>query len=451
MQVYFVLNLIQRFTMKKTICNILFSFYFLTGTFPQTDSNIVALPRCIEAALSYNPIIKEAGNNVSVSSTGIRLAQSGRYPLVSFGASGGLSDEYRQEDNLKTGAVEAAASQLLWQYGKITSSVEQATFISEASRAAFETRKQEVIIAVKTTYFTCLLQQQLYHISQDNVAKANLFLEYARERYKAGAGRKSDVLKAESDLAEARFECSSYKNALKQAQNELAMLTGFEVYQLLFLDDSPLSTPVNTFQYQTDSLIGIILSQYPELQEVKELRSAQMAKIEQVKADLYPRLAVSAGYNWNYNPVLRKRDGWYSVLSLRWDIFNGNEKHYRIQTERIKKDIYDNRAEDLKNFLIKEVNNGIISIKEAEDQIMLTNSIMKTTSENLEMAEAQYLAGTGSLLELADARITNLSTKQKNIQATVAYLIALASIERLTGYDLNLSVKSNGCSIKLVN
>jgi outer membrane protein TolC len=58
---------------------------------------------------------------------------------------------------------------------------------------------------------------------------------------------------------------------------------------------------------------------------------------------------------------------------------------------------------------------------------------MKTTSENLEIAKAQYKSDTGSMLELTDARIFDLLAKQKNIQAITSYKIALANLERLTG------------------
>jgi len=81
--------------------------------------------------------------------------------------------------------------------------------------------------------------------------------------------------------------------------------------------------------------------------------------------------------------------------------------------------------------LFKEVSNRLIALKEADNQIALSFSLMATTAENLEIAQAQYKAGTGSMLELADARINDLSAKQKNIQAIAAYQIAMANLERL--------------------
>jgi outer membrane protein TolC len=56
---------------------------------------------------------------------------------------------------------------------------------------------------------------------------------------------------------------------------------------------------------------------------------------------------------------------------------------------------------------------------------------MITTSENLESAKAQYQSGTASMLELTDARITDLIAKQNNIKAIARYRMAMANLERL--------------------
>jgi outer membrane protein TolC len=97
-----------------------------------------------------------------------------------------------------------------------------------------------------------------------------------------------------------------------------------------------------------------------------------------------------------------------------------------------KKVIYENRKDEVKDFLAKELNNRLINLREAESQIKLTDKMIKSTSENLEIVKAQYNAGTGSMLELTDARINDLNAREKNIRAITAYRIARVILERLT-------------------
>lgn len=420
--------------MKKTIY-ILIAFYVHISwqAMAQSESTIVTLNQCIDAALMNNPSIKQSENETSISNLGIKMAQSGLYPAASVEGSGGFSDQYQLGNDYKYGAARLTIDQLLWQKGKVKSSIEQARFLKEVSNASLEARKQEIIVSVKKIYYTCLQQNQLYLVAKDNVSKTELFLEYSRERYKIGNGRKSDVLKAESDLAEAEFEKDSYKNSLKQSLNELSMLTGLSANNLSLLADTWQVDNLGTYTKQVDSLFSIAFQNYPELQMINNLELSQQAKIQETIAEFYPRIGASAGYDWSYNPIIQRQNSWYTAITLRWNIFNGNEKHYKLQSEKIRKINYENQVDEMKKFLIKEVSNCLISIREAESQISLTTKLIKTTSENLEIAKSQFKVGTGSMLELTDARVKDLSAKQKNIQAITAFKIALSNLERLTG------------------
>jgi outer membrane protein TolC len=419
--------------MKKKIWTSIFCTLLLPGAFAQTGVQSVTLNQCIDSALIYNPFIKESVNETIISELAVKTARSGLYPVISADFSGGYSNQSKLGNDCRTGNGTISVDQVLWQNGKVKSSIDQARYNQNAADLTLDARKLDIILSVKTNYFNCLLQNKLYQIAIENVSKANLFLDYANERYKVGAGRKSDVLKAESNLAEAEFERDTYLNSLAQAQNELGMLTGFSPDRLSMLENRWSNDQLIGSGQHADSLSAIAFHNYPELLVINNLQLSQQAKIRKVNAELYPRLGFNGGYNWSYNPVLSQQKGWYSVLTLRWQIFNGNEFRYRIQIEKTRKTIYDNQEAEIKTFLIKEIRNRIISVNSAESQIRLTDRLMKTTSENLEIAKAQYKSGTGSMLELTDARMFDLLAKQKNIQAITSYQIALANLERLTG------------------
>lgn len=399
----------------------------------QLKSQEVTLEQFIEAALLNNPAMKLAENESSIAELEIKKASSRRFASVNIETSGGLSEQLSLDNDYTSGYAKLSADQLIWQNKSVISSIEQARYAGAASKSMYEARKQEIIISVKTVFFTCQQQYQLYKISRENVARAEVFLEYARDRYYVGFGRKSDILKAESDLAEAEFEQVAYLNAFRKSRNDLAMLTGL-VPEELSISDS--TWQIDTLMYSTvssDSLIGIAFTRYPELQATFNLGYSQQYKIKEVQSAYYPELVMNAGYEWSYNPVIQGQKGWYTMLTMRWNIFSGNSKRYQVQSEFIKKESYENRASEIRNYLTREVNNRLLSLVEAKDQINLTRSQMRTTTENLEIAKAQYKAGTGSMLELTDARITDLLAQKNNIKAMTEYRIAIANLEGLTG------------------
>jgi outer membrane protein len=392
----------------------------------------VTLDQCIEAALTNNPSVKQAANTSSQAAVGVNIARSGRFASVSTEIAGGFSDQYRSGNNFETAYARLSADQKVWQNNRITASIEQARSAGKAADASYEAARQEIIVSVKTIYYVCQQQQKLQIIAGENVTRAGVFLQYARERVNAGLGRRSEVLKAESDLAEAIFDQNATVNAYRKVLNDLAMLTNLPSDQLSNHAKWEAETLASTVQ-SSDSVLKIALSQYPELQAILNLRSSQESKIKEVRAARYPGIFLNTGYDWNYNPLTNDQKGWYALVTLRWDIFNGNANRCREKLEYLNKENYNYQVEEMQNYVAREVSNRIISLLETMEQISLTRSLLKTTGENLAVAQGQYIAGTGSILELTDARLTDLQAQKNYVQAVTGYKIALANLERLTG------------------
>lgn len=417
---------------KITYTIIVLALFGSLRIYAQCDTCVIPLEEYINYALSYNPAIKKATNELNLKTLAIKSAKSALYPVISTDISGGFSNEYRSNLNYKTCMAVLSADQALWQNGRINADIEQASFLARSEGFTLDARKMDIISSVKIAYLNCLLQRQLFNIAVDNVSKANLFLEYAQERYNAGAGRKSEVLKAESDLYEAQFDKDSYLNSIAEAQNELAMLTGLSPDRFSKLEDPLRFNRPDEFEEQIDSLLTKAFRNYPELQIIKNNQLAQRARVRLVQAELFPRIGLNAGYNWSYNPVFQEQKGWFTLVTFRWQLYNGNAHRTQIKSEITRGTIIENAKSEVENWLLKEINNRIINIREALSQIRLTGHMIITTSENLEIARAQYTSGTGSILELADARIADLNSRQKNIKAVTACQIALVNLERLT-------------------
>jgi outer membrane protein len=426
-------NLFMILKMKKIIFTLAFSVLMSSlNLIAQSDSAIVTLSQCINAALNNNPLIKQASNEVVAAKFALKIAESGYYPVISTDISAGFSDQYRLNNNYKTGNVSLSADQPLWQKGKIKAFVAQAKYTQEAENYSLESQTADLIESVKATYLNCQMQFQLNLISIDNVNRSRLFLEYARERYKTGTGRKSDVLKAESDLSEAEFDSEKNRYLLVRLQNELSRLTGLSPLMFSKLEDTLRCESAGKFNNDFDSLKATVFLNYPDLKIVYNQELSQQARIDEAKAELYPRLGLNTGYSWSYNPALPEQKGWFTGFTLRWRLSSGNELRNRIQLEMTKKIIYENRKDEIKDFLVKELNNRLNNLREAQSQIKMSDRMIMSTSENLEIAIAQYNAGTGSMLELTDARINDLNAREKNIRAITAFQIALVNLERLT-------------------
>lgn len=412
----------------------LLAFVFKVSAFSQEEAaGDIGLERLIDAALSINPGIKDGFAKTEISKTEINLSKSALLPRISTDASYTLTNQNSVGNDYGSVSSGVNVNQALWQNGKNKALIKQSEFLYQAELSEFEAKKQELILQVKFSYFNLLRYRKLFKVSENNLLQAELFLEAAKEKNKLGIGKYSDILKAESELADAKYISKNYSYSLKDAENELSRLTGLSI-SVNSLSNDQFDLDFNSYEiFENDSLFAIAIKNYPELGVLENIRSSQEFYEKAVKADLFPTVSANAGYNWYYNPVFKGQDIWNAGITVSWDLFDGNRRKNQIKIEQLRSQSYQYQKEDLLLELKKEIANRLNALNEAQDQIRISKVLMKSTSENLKMLEEEYKQGISSMLELTNARTDDFNAKAKYINVITGYELAKAQLEIIIG------------------
>jgi len=393
----------------------------------------IDLKRLIDSALSINPGIKDGFAKTEISKTEINLSKSVLFPRVSTDASYALTSQNSVGNDYSSISTGVNLNQTLWQNGKNKALIEQSEFLYKAELSEFEAQKQELILKVKFSYFDLLRYKELCKISKKNVVQAELFLEAAKEKNKLGIGKYSDILKAESELADTKYVLQDNQYSLRNAENELERLTGLTVLADLLESYSFSNIALYAEIFDKDSLLNIAVYNYPELKTIENIQSSKESYIKAVKSDFYPNVSANAGYNWYYNPIFKGQDVWNAGITVRWDLFDGNRRKNQIKIELLQSQSYQYQKEDLLAELKKEIANRLNALNESQDQIKISKVLQKSTSENLKMLEEEYKQGISSMLELTNARTDDFNANAKLINAITGYELAKAQLERIIG------------------
>jgi outer membrane protein TolC len=419
----------------------LLAFTFKMSAFSQEEATgDIGLERLIDAALSTNQGIKDGFTKTEISKTEISLSKSALLPRISTDATYTLSNQNSAGNDYGSVSTGVSLNQTLWQNGKNKALIEQSEFLYKAKQSELEAQKQELILQVKFSYFNLLRYKELCKISKNNVEQAELFLEAAKEKNKLGVGKYSDILKAESELADAKYLLKEYNYSLKDAENELERLTGITILADL-IESSRINNATTDYEVlNRERLWKIAKKNYPELKSLENIQQSQNCFIKAVKSNFYPNLSAQAGYNWYYNPIFKSQDVWNAGITIRWDLFDGNRRKNQIKIEQLQNQSYQFQKEDLLAELKKEIANRLNALYEAQDQISISKVLIKSTSENLRMLEEEYRQGISSMLELTNARTDNYNAKAKQINAITTYEQARAQLERMIGV-INIKTK----------
>jgi outer membrane protein len=180
-----------------------------------------SLEDSIAMARAKRPEIAQAEAGVNMASSGVKVAESGNIPSVTFGASKGWSDSALPESG-GDWTVSLAANWNVFDAGVTKAKVRQADAgLSKAKEQARQTA-DAVELEVRQQYLSMQEAEKRLDTTEVAIAKAEEDLGIAREKYDAGVGTNIDVIDAQLALAQAR---TNYYQALYDFNVSKAKLT----------------------------------------------------------------------------------------------------------------------------------------------------------------------------------------------------------------------------------
>ncbi len=324
-------------------------------------------------------------------------------------------------------------SQILFDFGKTFAATDVARAQAEASRLDAEIQKDQVVLAVKEAYFNLLLAKRLVTVNLAAFERAELNLKSARGFFQVGIRPKSDVTRAEVDVANARVNLIRARNAVSLARVALntAMGTSIdaptEVKDILAYQPHPL---------EPSQLLSEALQQRAEYRRVNTLVTSADASIRRAFRDFFPDVSGSGSYGGTFrNPrrVTDLEEIWELTLSLNWSLFDGGGRNARYQEAKKSLEAARARVQALELSIWQEVVQAHLSLQEAGERIGAAQKAVESAQENFRLAQGRFDAGVGTILELTDAQVALTQAQATEAQALADYRIAIARVERALG------------------
>jgi len=196
-----------------------------TGPLPARQQTILTLESAVRSAVKWYPSIDQAIAALSASSQDIKEAQAGYRPQVSAGIGPSMSitggTSWRPRATL-------SASQMLYDFGKVGSSVDRAKAAERASRA-------ELLLAVdnlsRNTSFSVIEAQRyraLLTIAQEQLTSLEEINGLVQLRVRRGASTRSDGSQAEARIEAARATILQITAEVQRWESNLRYLVGWE-------------------------------------------------------------------------------------------------------------------------------------------------------------------------------------------------------------------------------
>ena len=323
--------------------------------------------------------------------------------------------------------AQVALSQLLFDFGKTLAATDAARKLATVALESVELQRQLISLAVKEAYTNINFSQRLITVAQAQFDRAQLNLRSARGFYEVGTRPKSDVVRAEVDVANARVDLIRGRNAERLARVALNTAMGIDVDLPTQVQDNLVYEPV---QFDRPQLRAEALRQRPEHRQAKLQVDVTEAQERLAFRNFLPNLFGTGAYGGTRSEL---NPFWSLGLSLSWTLFDGGNLVGRYQEARANLDAAQARVKASELDIIQNVEQAEIVAEEAQERIQAAQAAVASAEENFRLAQGRFDAGVGTILELTDAQLALTQSQNVEAQALSDFRIALYRLDRALG------------------
>ena len=369
---------------------------------------------------AFAPLLPQLSGTVSTS-------RSSSTSFTSSSTGGGNVPITITRDFNESFAARVSLSQLLFDFGKNFASVEVSRKLAEVAQEDIELQRQLITLAVKEAYTNILFAQRLIRVQRQALERAELNLRSARGFFEVGTRPKSDVSRAEVDVANARLDNIRATNSERLARVALNTAMGIPATTPTQVVDNLVYAPVTL---DPDQLLAESLRQRPELRQAKLRVEGSEATIKRTFRDFFPDINLGGSYGGVRTEL---NEAWEVSLSLTWNIFDGGNKFARLREAKANYEGSVARLRSTELDIAQNVEQAQLTVTEADERILAAQTAVASAQENFRLAQGRFDAGVGTILELTDAQLALTQAQNTEAQALADFRIALARLDRAVG------------------
>lgn len=366
----------------------------LTGRFTLKD--------IARRAVGWHPAIDQAAAKLNQSDQNIRVARAGYYPKISGGLNSGY-DSTTVDDEGWRPKLNVGVSQMIYDFGKVSSSVDIQTAGAGISRAELLLAVDNLVRDAAYAMIEVQRNRALRAVAREQLAGVKAIAKLVEQRSDKGASTRSDKVQAEARVEAAQSTILQISSDLGRWESGLASLVGSN-------GPVPISPGIPAWLSKTCNVGTPDWSQVPSVIEAKSQKKQALAQLHQARAQALPTLSLEAGASYDinqsrseflgYDPRRPQFSAGLNVSSSLYDAANAPRKDAADAALKAAEAAERNARYETGRDLA-EAQSQTVSLRQLQGSLSSHVGMMRETRS---LYERQYVElGTRTLLDLLNA------------------------------------------------
>jgi outer membrane protein len=314
----------------------------------------------------------------------------------------------------------ASVNQLVTDFGRSTNLLSSSEFAAKAEDQNAAATRADILLAVDQAFYNSLDTQALVRVADETVKTRQTLVDKVQALAQAKLKSDLDLSFANVELARAKLLLLESRNNFQASLATLSAILGYPSEQNFQLveETTPLTPPAPDLQ----PLIQQALQQRPEIKALQfEVESAQ--KFGSAEHDLW-RPTVNALGVVGEAPVRDSQiPNWYGAVGVNINIpiFNGFFYNARAKAADLQTEGNRQKLLDLQNSISRDVRISWQDTNRAYERLSVTQQLRQQASLALDLAQARYNLGLGSIVEFTQAELQKTEADIADTDATYQY------------------------------
>lgn len=355
---------------------------------------ILTLDEAVRASVAWHPSVTEAIGRLKAQAQQIDVAEAGYKPQISAGLGTGYdnigSNRWRPRANI-------SASQMLFDFGKVSSSVAIAEAGTRITRA-------QLLFAVDslirdTSYALIEIQRgaALHEVVTQQLDRIRGISNLVDQRFERGATTRSDALQARARVQSGEALLQQIEAEQRRWDSNLAYLTGTEG-GFIITPDMPPWFDGSCQRGEPD------WRDVPAIMQVKAERDRAEAELDQNRADGLPTVSLGAGTSADVTDPISRRAEYNFGINVSSALYSGGANRARVRGASFAVAAAESAEANVRNEVgrrLSEAQKQVLSFMGVVETLTAREASMKQTGE---LYRLQYLEmGTRTLVDLLNA------------------------------------------------
>lgn len=289
--------------------------------------------------------------------------------------------------------------------------------------------KQEVLFGVARAYYDALRSREQVRVARGTLKLTKDELKQAQARFRVGEVTKTDVLRAEVEVARTERVVIANRNALQLAFATLARVVGVPE-PLRVAEPTP---PISRGE-PYDQLVEKAYGQRHDLRAQASTITVSRERKNQVLARYVPQINAQWQYPRLDTPTFANRDEfWVLTLNFQVPIFDGGVRELDLIEQQENLTQSELQLEQLKKNVGIEVKQTLLAVETLEATLDTLKKEISLAEENYKITSKQYGVGLATSLDVNTAVNTLNQVRTQWIDQTYAYQVSLLALDRAIG------------------